>query len=255
MSAKHDDRRTVQAVETAFAIVETIDEMQEAGVSEVADELSIAKSTTHKHLQTLEKCEYVVREDGRYRLSLQFLKLGKHVLSQVEIAQHAQQPIDQLAEETGEAVWTAIEEHGRAVYVNKALGERAVSSRGGIGSETEMHCGAIGKALLAHLSTDRVDEIIDRHGLPERTPHTITTREELLEELDNIRERGIAFNRGESLRGLRAVGSPVIHDGELKGALAIAGAENRMKGGYFEEELPELVRGTANEIELEIAYS
>ena len=255
MGSQDAERRTVKASETSFAIIETLDQLERAGISEVANELSIAKSTAHKHLQTLERCEYVVREDGKYKLSLKHLKYGKHVLSKVDIAQKSQPVIDHLAEETGEAVWTAIEEHGRAVYVNKALGERAVPSRGGIGERIELHSAAIGKALLAGLPQERVDEIIERHGLPQLTPNTITDREVLQEELEEIREEGVAYNDSESLKGLRAVASPVEYDGELKGAIAIVGTANRMKGEYFEEELPDLVRGAANEIELKLAYS
>lgn len=255
MGVINKDGKTVQAVERTFAIVEAIDEMGTAGVAEISDELSIAKSTAHKHLHTLEKCGYAVKNDGKYRLSLQHLLLGKHVRSRIEIAQNSQGVIEHLAEETGDAVWTAIEEHGYAVYVSKALGERAVPSRGGIGEQTQMHCGAMGKALLSHLSPERVDKIIEHHGLPKRAPNTITDRDELLEELERIRERGVSFNKAESLEGLRAVATPVTHDGELKGAIGIVGAENRMKGEYFEEELPELIQGAANEIEIQFAYS
>lgn len=255
MSGKHTDGRTVKASRTTFAIIESLDELEGAGVSEIADELSIAKSTAHKHLRTLEECEYVVREESEYKLGLKHLKYGKHVLSDVDIAKKSEPVIEHLSEETGEAVWTAIEEHGRAVYVNKALGERAVPSRGGIGERIELHSAAIGKALLSGLPQERVDEIIERHGLPRLTPNTITDRDVLMEELKAIRDRGFAFNDSESLEGLRAVASPVQYNGELKGAIAIVGTANRMKGEYFEEELPDLIRGAANEIELKLAYS
>lgn len=255
MVAKGEEGRTVKAVDTAFAIIETVEEMEQAGVSEIADRLSIAKSTAHKHLRTLEENEYLVREGTKYRLSLKHLKFGRHALDKVEITQIAQPVIDHLAEETGEAVWVAIEEHGRAVYVNKAFGERSVPSRGAIGNRILLHSAAIGKAMLAHLPEARIDEIIERHGLPALTGNTITDRERLVEELAEIRERGVSFNDGESLQGLRAVASPILHEGNVMGAVAIVGTENRMKGDYFREELPDLVQGATNEIELKLAYS
>lgn len=255
MGTGQRDNRTVKAVETSFAIIEVLDELNQGGISEVANELSIAKSTAHKHLQTLEACEYVVREDKEYRLSLKPLMFGRHVLSDVKIAEKSQPVIEQLANEIGEAIWVAVEEHGQAVYVNKALGERAVPSRGEIGERIDLHSAAIGKALLSHLPPERVEEIIEKRGLSKMTASTITDGDELLAELEAIRERGVAFNRGESLEGLRAVASPVLYEGRLEGAIAIVGSENRMKGEYFEEELPDLARGAANEIELNIAYS
>lgn len=255
MAANTKGGGTVKSVDTAFAIIEKIEEMDRAGVSEIAGELSIAKSTAHKHLKTLERKEYLVRENDKYRLSLKHLKFGRHALDKVEISKAAEPVIEHLAEETGEAVWVAIEEHGRAVYVNKALGDRAVPSRGGIGNRIHLHSASMGKALLAAHSDERVDEIINRHGLPELTEKTIANRGQLLEELEEIRERGVAFNDGESLKGLRAIASSVEHDGEVMGAVAIVGTENRMKGDYFREEIPDLVRGAANEIELKLAYS
>lgn len=255
MGTKNKDSSRVQAVETAFDIIELIDEMECVGVSEVANELPIAKSTAHKHLRTLEENEYVVRKDQQYRLSLKHLKFGQHALKKTEIAQIAQPVIEQLAVETGGAIWVAIEEHGRVVYVNKALGERAVPSRGGIGERIPLHSASIGKAMLAYFSEKRIDEIIDCHGLPGLTERTLTTREELMAELEEIRETGVAFNAGESLKGLRAVASPIQHEGEVLGAVAIVGTANRMKGEYFREELSDLVQGATNEIELNLAYS
>lgn len=255
MHPEPHDGRTVKSLDTTFAIIEKIEELDRAGVSELAEELSIAKSTAHKHLRTLENKEYLVREDKKYRLSLKHLKFGRHALEKVEIADAAGPVIEHLAEETGEAVWVAIEEHGQVVYVNKALGDRAVPSRGGIGNRIDLHSASIGKAILAVLPQSRIDEIIEQRGLPQLTERTITTRDELMEELEEIRERGVAFNDGESLKGLRAVASPVKHDGEVIGAVAVVGTENRMKGDYFREEIPDLVRGAANEIELKLAYS
>lgn len=255
MGRNQQDGSTVKAAETAFAIIESVEEMERAGVSDIAQHLSIAKSTAHKHLHTLVENEYLVREGNEYRLSLKHLKFGRHALDKVEIVEISQPVIDHLAEETGEAIWVAIEEHGRAVYVNKALGNRAVPSRGGIGNRILLHSASIGKAMLAFLPDDRVEEIINRHGLPSLTENTISDREELLEHLAEVRDRGVAFNDGESLRGLRAVASPVIHEGDVMGAVAIVGTENRMKGKYFREEIPDLVQGATNEIELNLAYS
>lgn len=254
MKPDGDRAGKVMAVETAFAIIELVDQEERIGVSAVAEELSIAKSTAHKHLHTLEANEYLVRNGQKYSVSLKPLKYGQHARNRTAIAQKSQPAIDHLAEETGEAIWVAIEEHGRLVYVNKALGERAAPSRGGIGERNLLHTASIGKAMLSQFSEERIDEIIDRHGLPGLTDKSITDRETLMTELDEIRERGVSFNDGESLRGLRAVASPVVHQKELVGAIAIVGAANRMKGDYFREELVDLVRGAANEVELNLAY-
>lgn len=254
MASKPNEDVAVKSVDTAFAIVEKIEELDRAGVTEIADELSIAKSTAHRQLQTLESNEYLVRENGKYRLSLKHLRLGRHTLEKVEIASASEEVIQHLAEETGEAVWVAVEEHGYAVYVNKALGDRAVPTWGSIGKRIHLNTASIGKALLAGLPDERIEEIIDRPGLPSETEKTITERDELMNEVEEIRDRGVAFNDGESELGFRAVASPVKYEDELMGAIAIAGTENRMKGDYFREEIPERILGAAREIKLELTY-
>lgn len=255
MGPQNSPKTNVKAVEKAFAIIELVDSEERVGVSKVAEELSIAKSTAHKHLQTLRANEYLVQNGQKYSVSLKPLKYGQHGLNRTTIAEESQAVINHLAEETGEAVWVAIEEHGRAVYVNKALGERAAPSRGEVGGRILLHTASIGKAMLSQFSEDRVDEIIDRHGLPGLTEKSITDREALLANLEEIRERDVAFNDGESLRGLRAVASPVVHEAKVMGAIAIVGAANRMEGEYFREELPNLVKGATNEVKLKLAYS
>lgn len=254
MAPKPNDNTTVKSVDTAFAIVEKLEELDRAGVSEIADELSIAKSTAYRQLQTLESNDYLVRKNGKYRLSLKHLRLGRHALEKVEIARASEDAIEHLAEETGEALWVAVEEHGYAVYVNKALGDRAVPTWGSIGKRVHLNTGSIGKALLAGLPDERIEEIIDRHGLPSETEKTITERDELMEEVREIRDRGVAFNDGESMLGFRAVAAPVKYEDELMGAISIAGTENRMKGDYFREEIPDRIMGAAREIKLELTY-
>jgi DNA-binding IclR family transcriptional regulator len=119
-----------------------------------------------------------------------------------------------------------------------------------------LHCTSLGKAILAYLPEERVDEIVDRWGLPARTADTITTREELDAELERIRERGYAQDNGERLSGLRCVAAPITDtDGVAIGAVSVAGPTSRMKGERFESEIPERVQSVANVTEINLTYS
>lgn len=98
-----------------------------------------------------------------------------------------------------------------------------------------------------------MNAIIDRHGLPGRTDRTITDRERLYEELETVRERGFARNDGEEVRGIRAVGAPILTgDDSVLGAISISGPESRLQGDRFEEELPTRVMSAANVIEVNL---
>jgi DNA-binding IclR family transcriptional regulator len=243
--------RTVKGVETACRVLEALRELDGAGVTEVADHVGVSKATAHGHLTTLYKHEFVARDGDDYRVSLRFVDFGEHAKNGVEIHEVATQEVDKLADRTGEVAQYMVEEHGRGVYLHKARGADAVQTASYTGNRKRLHCTALGKAILAHLSEARVRAIADRHGLPEATPATITDVETLLEELATIRERGVAFDDEEILQGLRCVAAPITgQDGDLFGAISVSGPVSRIKGARFREELPELVSGAANVIEI-----
>lgn len=245
---------TIQTVLKAFEIVEAIQKLDGATLTELSTHLGYAKSTTHNYLETLVEIGYVIETDGQYRLSLQFLDHGVHAKRKLAITRIAPPVLEQLANDTDEAAWLMVEERGFTVGLEKSLGERAVQTSGRIGRHTRLHYHAPGKALLSQMSPERVETVIDRQGLPQTTPNTITDFDELLDELDTVRERGVAFDVGEAISGIRSVAAPVVAEGELHGAVSVVGPEKRLQGSYFREELPNLVSGAANELELRLEY-
>ncbi|WP_082146872.1 IclR family transcriptional regulator C-terminal domain-containing protein [Halostagnicola sp. A56] len=101
---------------------------------------------------------------------------------------------------------------------------------------------------------DQVDELINQTDLTRVTAETITTRDELESGLKEIRAQGIAFNDKESHERIRAVGSPIILDGKVHGAVSVAGPAKRLTDEYFASEIPNLLLGAVNEIELKLDY-
>ncbi|SDY45940.1 IclR family transcriptional regulator [Halopenitus persicus] len=246
--------RTVKTADTVFEMIRYLRESNGGTVTEIADALDIAESTAHTYLATLFEHEYVVKDGSRYGLSLKPLDNGMVVRNTMDLTTAARSVINQVAEETDEVVWIVVEEHGRAVYLMKSVGEKAVQTRGRIGKRTPLHDIAAGKAILANLPISRVEAIINRYGLPERTGSTITNPDTLFEELETIRDRGFAMNRGETIQTVHAVASPILKKDEVQGAIGIAGPKNRLSGDHFTETLPNVVCEAADTIELELTY-
>ncbi|MFC3476798.1 IclR family transcriptional regulator [Halobacterium litoreum] len=247
---------TVKSVETTFRIIEALHDRGGAGVTELASALSAPKSTVHNHLQTLEGNEYVVNDDGTYRVGSRFLELGAHARDRRAIYEVARPEVDRIAEETGELSGVVVEEHGRGVFLHRAKGDRAVHVDTYAGKRIYLHGTALGKAVLANLPEERVDAIADRHGLPALTENTVTDRGELADELAEIRETGIAFDDEERLDGLRSVAGAVTGpDGDVLGAVSVAGPTSRLRDERFREELPGVVRSAVNVIDLNVTYS
>ncbi|OLZ39466.1 transcriptional regulator [Natrinema saccharevitans] len=253
---ENNDRGRVKTTVTAFRIIELLMEEDGMGLSELARELDLAKSTVHRHLSTLRDLEYVTREDDVYRTGLRFLEIGERTRTRSDAYQLAEEKVADLAAETEERSQFIVEEYGQGVYIFRETGERAVRTDSEIGKRIPIHATAAGKAILASLSDDRIDEIIDQRGLPALTEHTTTDEDALWTELEEIRDRGYSINDQENTSGLRAIGVPVQYEtGEPLGALSVSGPTHRFRGTLFDETLPNLLLGTANELELNIQYS
>ncbi|WP_254538355.1 IclR family transcriptional regulator [Halomarina litorea] len=248
--------RTLKTVERCARILDVLEALDGAGVTEVASHLDISKSTTYQYLATLRQQHLVVKKGDRYELGLQFLLTGEYVRNRNRLYRYGKEEVETLAESTGEYANLFTEQHGMGINLYKVRGSDAVGS----GYQTEklqrpdhLHCTATGKAILAHLPEERVDEIVDQHGLPAQTVNTITDRAELKAELDVVRDRGFAYNDEEEVEGLRAVGAAVIDRNEnVLGSLSVAGPTSRLKGKQFEDELPEAVLSAANLIEVNV---
>lgn len=248
--------RTIQAVGITLEIINYLHEHDSARITEIADQLGRSKGTIHCHLATLLEKEHVVKNGDAYQLGLRYLELGEGVKKRLGTYDVVTNELADLAEQSDELVQFATEEHGRAVYLYKDGGERAVQTASSIGKREYLHCISLGKVILAHYSRERVEDIIDRHGMPGYTSQTITSRDELFEELETIRERGYAFDDEEKIEGLRCVAAPVMAgENEVLGAVSISGPSSRMTGERYREELPNMVTRSANVIEINAKFS
>jgi DNA-binding IclR family transcriptional regulator len=254
MNGSRDRGSGIKSDETLFDIVELLRERDGAGVTELAEQLDIAKSTVHGHLTTLRERGFVVKRSGRYELGLRFFEYGQYVRSQLDIVQSGTAAVDQLEAATREMVWLLTHQNGKAIYVYGRSGDNDIDINTILGTRTHMHYNSGGKAILAHLPEPEVREIIDTHGLPARTSNTITDPERLLAELDGIKEQGYALNLSEDLDGIHAVGVPLTVDGAVRGALSVAGPAHRMPKERCEGDVLDRLRAATDEIDLTLAY-
>lgn len=246
--ALSDPGRTVKSARTAFEIIEYIHNQGGADLTELTKELDLAKSTVHGYLATLESLEYLVSDGGRYYLSLKFLYHGTAARNSVPISGQADETLAALANETSLVAWLVVEEHGRAVYLDCAVGDEAMQTYGRISKRTDLHAPAAGKAILAHLPDETVDAIVENYGLPARTEYTMTSEEELDEELTSIRQQGYATSKHEVALGVQSVAAPVHHMGRVLGAISVSGTSNLVDDEYFEEDLPDLLTTAADDL-------
>lgn len=249
-------KNTVKSSEKTLEILENIRDLGEVGVTELADEIGMSKATVHHHLSTLEDKEYIVKSGSKYRIGLRMLEMGEHARQQTGVFDIAKSEVDDLANRTGEIANLMVEEHGKGVYVYIAAGDQAVNLDTDEGTRQYLHTSALGKAILATMPPERFESVIERHGLPPQTENTVTDRATLEAELDEIRDRGVAFDGQERAEGIRCVAAPITDNrGELIGAVSVSGPSTRMRDDRFHNEIPEVVQDTATVIGINVSYS
>lgn len=245
----------LKSVETAITIVEALQELNGGRIYEIAEHTDLPNSTVYKYLNTLRKHDFVVKDGQQYRLGLRFLTFGGYTRSMVVPSDRIWETTKKLANWTNEMAHFTTQEHGRPVMLYAFRGENGVQTRANIGQRLYMHQIAAGKAMLSTMSDEEIRAIVDRHGLPKATENTITDEEVLFEEIEEIRETGVAFNREESAKGVHTAGVPVVLQGDTAiGAFTVAGPAHRLKGDRLTEELPDKLNEAVNELQLNLRY-
>lgn len=251
-----DNTSNLKSIDRTLQIIEAVRQFDGATVRDLADTLGIPKSTIYSHLSTLQNNGYIVKENSEYRLGLKFLELGEYTRRKAELYTITKRELEDLSERTGELAMLAVEENGDVVCLDVAKGENAIRHETHAGRRMPLHCTSIGKAILAFLPEDTREAILSEQELTEHTSFTITDMDELHVELQEIRDRGYAYDEQEYHRGLKCVGMPILDGrGNSLGSISVSGPSSRMEGDRFREEIPEQIRTAVNIIEVNLSQS
>lgn len=243
-----------QSVQRAFKIINDLSENGSGRVSELSERLDMPVSTVHDYLQALVATGYVTVDEKEYRTTTQFLEVGHRQRHRLEVFKAVQDELETVAEETGEHATLLIEEDDQAVILAVQEGPDAINLFAYPGARMPLHATAPGKAMLAHMSEDRVDEIIDRHGLVEVTPRTITDRDVLIEQLDQIRQQGYAVDEGERIAGMVCIAAPILDKSDrIRGAVCVCGPRSRIDEER-RDEIADVVQHAANVTQVNLDY-
>ena len=247
-------RPPLTTVVRAFEVLEVLWRLDGAGVTAVADQLDVPKSTAHEYLHTLEWSGYVVNDGGEYELSLKLLGVGSRIQYRKRLYHVSKTEVEKLAESTGEAANVTVAERGQAVILHSAESGDGLSLGTYPGLATPIHSLAPGKVILAGRPREYLDEVIERHGLEPVTDDTITDREELCEELDRIAEQGYAVDWDEQVVGMGLVAVPIEVEGEVIGAVTLVCPTAKLTDQDRREELVEAVRNASNVVSFNYQY-
>jgi len=220
---------TVQSVDRAITILELLANGGEAGVTELARELGVHKSTAFRLVAALERRDLVEQHTGRgkYRLGTGILRLAGATTSRLDLVQESRAVTRALALHTGETVNIAVLSDGAALYMDQVAGSSALQSHNWVGQRIPLHATSNGKVLMSHL--DRAEVARRIPVLRSYTAHTITTLDGLMRELNEVRQRGYAIAIDELEIGLTAIAAPVHNiQGAVTASISISGPTFRL---------------------------
>lgn len=245
--------RRLKSVSRGFEIIEHLRTEGNATLSEIASTFDMPMSTAHIHLATLVESGYVIKENNEYRCSLQFLRTGGELRDRMALFRAAKTEVDDLQQRLGENANVGTIENGYMVQLYKSENPESIDDNAPLGDHLYLHRTATGKSMLSQLSESEIDRIVELRGLPQSTAATINTREELAEELEEIREHEYAINSGEHFAGVRAVAVPILSKTDsVVGAISLSGPLSRMGEERIEEELAPELFDKRNIIELKL---
>jgi len=219
----------VQSVDRALSILEVLARTGESGVTEIAGELGVHKSTAFRLMATLESHRLVEQtgDRGRYRLGVGILRLAGATTARLDLVQEARPICRQLAADTGETVHIAVLADGSALYLDQAAGSSALQPHNWVGQHIPLHATSNGKVLMAWLATNELGDLLGR--LPSYTGLTITNKTKLRKQLETVREQGYAVAVDELEVGLTAVAAPVRNaHGDVVASMSVSGPSFRI---------------------------
>lgn len=246
----------VQSVDRAISVLEILAQHGEVGVSDVAAEIEVHKSTAFRLLGALEARGLVEQagERGKYRLGFGIVRLAGAVTGRIDITQQGRPVCERLAEEIGETVNIAVMQEHFAINLFQVRGPAAVAAHNWVGQLTPLHATSSGKILLAHMPAKERADLLSQSGLKKVTPNTLTAKTKLEKNLADARERGYAWTLEELEIGLHAMAAPIrSRDGDVIAALSASGPSYRLTEERMSELAPVLIQG-AEEISHRMGY-
>ena len=231
------------SVKKAFAILSAISSSKDGlGVSELARDLSMAKSTVHGMTSALEEVGAVMRDPQtkRFKLGFTLFEIGRSAYSQIDLKTSSRPIMESLMEKTQTSVFLGILNWDHVTVLDIVESRQDFKITAPVGTTIPLLAGAVGKAFLATMDEEQALKILKSKGLPRFTENTIADTELYYEELKKVRQKGYAVDDEEYILGVRAVASALMGLGQLKSAIWVVG----FKASLDEKKMKTITRET-----------
>ncbi|MGH3637928.1 MAG: IclR family transcriptional regulator [Mycobacterium sp.] len=241
-------------VERTARILTAVAEAESGNLTEISRRTSLNEATVLRYLNSLGSLGYVERFNAnQYRLGWEIFRLGQRAFSGQVPSDAVLPTMERLVLEFNETVNFAAHKERSVVIVEVVEGRRAVKKVSDVGQSDPWHASALGKSLLATMPDSVWRDTVASAGLPELTPHTITSMKKMAAEIKDIRERGFAVDREEAAEELTCVAAavPTVNGEPSRYALSISFLTHRLTPENLEHAGAQVIAG-AREISLKL---
>jgi DNA-binding IclR family transcriptional regulator len=155
-----------------------------------------------------------------------------------------------------ETVHLCIEDRGEVIYIDKIESNQTIRMYSRIGSRAPIYCTAVGKVLLSGMDQDKKNETISKMKFIPKTPTTITSKKEFLEEIEKVDSQGYALDNSENEASLMCVAFPIFdHNGKIIASFSVSGPNNRVTPELIETTLIGKMKQYSVEISRNLGYT
>ncbi len=230
------------------------------GIADIADELGMSRSTTHRYVITLVALGYLEQGASRkYRLGLRVTDLGMSALNSTGLREHAHPYLEELRQRTSYTTSLGVLDGTDVLFVDRVRSFRRGRNENGLdlhtGSRLPAYCTSIGKLLLANLPEGEQRELIAEMKLTKRGPNTITSKKALRDELDEIHAAGFAVDDQELAPEVYAIAVPVRNEArDVVAGVALAAPSSAISLEELVDALGPHVVSTADRISARLGY-
>lgn len=237
---------TNKSLKKALSVLELFSEQVEMlSMKEIAEKLGTRPGTIFPILSTLKECGYLEKDKGnkKYSLGLTFLGKGTLVLRRLDIRGCAQPHLKELLIRCNENVHLAILDNRKVMYIDRKEAAPSLMIRSYVGKRVPAHCTALGKALLAFLDDQKLEDFLKKEKLERLTDNTITNPEDLKDELEKVRSAGFAIDNEEFQKGGICIAAPIkSYQDKVVAAISMSVPKSR----FSDERAKKIIREVKN---------
>ncbi len=230
------------------------------GIADIADDLGMSRSTTHRYVITLVALGYLEQGASRkYRLGLRVTDLGMSALNSTGLREHAHPYLEELRQRTSYTTSLGVLDGTDVLFVDRVRSFRRGVDETGLdlhtGSRLPAYCTAMGKLLLASLPESEQRDLIAEMKLAKRGPNTITGKKALLDELEEIQSAGFAVDDQELAPEVYAIAVPVRNEArDVVAAVGLVAHSSMISLEELVDALGPHVVSTADRISARLGY-